>query len=104
VGLSELSVVAEMIPELTKRRCKVCALSADPVDDDKEWSKDILAFRVLGVLQGTTALPFPVMVDPDRSIAHRLGILDGVAEDSQGEPLPARGIFIVAPDGTLRFR
>ena len=38
---TELGEVAKLIPEFSKRNCKVIAISCDPVDSHKAWIKDI---------------------------------------------------------------
>ena len=41
VCTTELGTVATLVPEFTKRGCKVIALSCDSVEDHKGWIKDI---------------------------------------------------------------
>lgn len=41
VCTTELGELARVEPELTKRNVKVIAISIDPVDDHKNWIKDI---------------------------------------------------------------
>ena len=48
VCTTELGVVAQLIPEFTKRGVKVIALSCDPVESHRGWIKDI---QVKGISQ-----------------------------------------------------
>src|SRR5215813_9907017 len=41
VSTTELGYVAALRSEFEKRHCKIIALSADPLDSHREWSKDI---------------------------------------------------------------
>ncbi len=43
VCTTELGEVAKLVPEFTKRKTKVIALSCDPVESHKRWIEDIKA-------------------------------------------------------------
>src|SRR5882672_8273643 len=62
VCTTELGYVAKIKPEFDKRNVKVIGLSVDPVDSHVKWEKDIEE------TQGT-AVNFPMIGDPDRSVA-----------------------------------
>ncbi|CAI5996118.1 unnamed protein product [Closterium sp. NIES-64] len=46
---------------------------------------------------------YPIIADPSRDIAVKLGMLDAVAKDAAGLPLTARAVFVVGPDKTLKL-
>ena len=62
VCTTELGRVAALKPEFDRRGVKVLGLSVDPLADHKAWTSDI------GSSQGTD-LNFPLIADPDRTIA-----------------------------------
>lgn len=87
VCTTELGVVAKIIPDLQKRNVKVIALSCDPVDSHKNWIKDIQAYNGL-----SGGWPYPIISDPHREIAVKLGMLDPAEKDKAGLPLTARAV------------
>jgi 1-Cys peroxiredoxin 6 len=99
VCTTELGAVAKIIPEFEKRNVKVIAISCDPVDSHVSWIKDIGAY---GKLPGGD-FPYPIISDPHREIAVKLGMLDEKEKDKAGLPLTARAVFIVAPDKKLKL-
>src|SRR3954462_691625 len=62
VCTTELGAVAKLKSEFDKRNAKVIGLSVDPVDSHHRWAGDIQ--DVTG-----SAVNFPMIADPDRSIA-----------------------------------
>eukprot|EP01147_Barroeca_monosierra_P005359 gene5359-7110_t len=98
VCTTELSRVAKLVPEFTKRNTKVIALSCDPVESHNGWAKDVVA---VGKLDG--ALPYPIIADEKRELAVKLGMLDADEKDAQGLPLTARAVFVVGPDKRLKL-
>ncbi len=80
-------MVASLIPEFQKRNVKVIALSCDPVDSHKNWIKDIQAYNGLN-----DGWPYPIISDPHREIAVKLGMLDPAEKDKAGLPLTARAV------------
>jgi len=88
-----------MEKSLKKRNVKLIALSCDSIDDHKGWSCDVMAYAK----KEGEPLPFPIIADPKRELAVKLGMLDPVAKDKQGLPLTCRAVFIVGLDHTLRL-
>ena len=88
VCTTELGAVAKIIPEFEKRNVKVIAISCDPVDSHVSWIKDIGAY---GKLPGGD-FPYPIISDPHREIAVKLGMLDEKEKDKAGLPLTARAV------------
>merc|ERR1712232_452959 len=64
-----------------------------------EWTKDVLAARGLD----GTELAFPMIGDATRGIAASLGMLDPLEVSDEGLPMPARALFIIGPDKTLKL-
>lgn len=79
--------MARLVPDFQKRNVKVIALSCDPVDSHTKWIKDIQAY---GDLSG--GWPYPIISDPHREIAVKLGMLDPAEKDKAGLPLTARAV------------
>jgi len=99
VCTTELARVVQLMPEFQKRNVKVIALSCDPVESHKGWSKDVTHFAG----KPGTELPYPIIADPDRTIVTQLGMLDPDEIDSKGIPLPARCVFVIGPDKRLKL-
>ncbi len=92
VCTTELGQVAKMKSEFDKRNCKVIGLSCDSVDDHARWSDDIE--------QTQGARPnFPMIADPDGTIATTYGMLDAGAADT----MTVRSVFIVGPDKKVKL-
>jgi 1-Cys peroxiredoxin 6 len=103
VGLTELNMATQFFDDFSLRHCKLMALSCDTVLAHHEWNKDVLSYNKKLFDVHLQVLPFPTMSDVDRSISHRLGILDPAAVDDNGEPLTARAVFIVSPNHKVAF-
>lgn len=89
------------LPKFTALNCKVIALSCDPVDSHKAWSKDVLAFNDQTASQ--SELSYPIIADESREIAVTLGMLDPVSKDAAGLPNTCRAVFVVGPEKTLKL-
>lgn len=100
VCTTELNVVLQYLPQFTKRNCKVIALSCDPVDSHNAWGTDVVAYS-----EKTRGgeMTYPIIADPKREIAVKLGMLDAVAKDASGLPLTARAVFVFGPEKTLKL-
>ena len=46
---------------------------------------------------------YPIIADPTRDLAVKLGMLDPVAKDAAGLPLAARAVFVIGPDNKLKL-
>ncbi len=81
VCTTELGYMAGLLPEFEKRNCKIIGLSVDPVDNHKEWSKDIEE------TQGH-AVNYPMIGDTDLKVAK---LYDMLPEDAgRGRPYARR--------------
>jgi thioredoxin-dependent peroxiredoxin len=92
VCTTELGAVAKLKGEFDKRNVKVIGLSVDPVDDHKRWAGDIK--DVTGA-----DLNFPLIGDPDKSIANKYDMLHPNASDTA----TVRSVFIVGPDNKVKL-
>jgi alkyl hydroperoxide reductase subunit AhpC len=92
VCTTELGYVAKIKPEFDKRNVKVIGLSVDPVDSHNEWEKDIEE------TQGT-AVNFPMIGDPDRTVADLYDMIHPNANDT----LTVRSVFVIGPDKKVKL-
>lgn len=98
VCTTELGRVIQLDEEFKKREIKLIALSCDSVQDHLGWSKDIQAYA------GTSGpFPYPIIADPERTIAKQLGMIDPDELDTKGMPLTCRAVFIIGPDKRLKL-
>src|SRR4029079_15944702 len=86
--------------EFTKRNAKLIGLSADPVDRDSAWSKDIEE------TQGAT-VKYPMIADHDLKIAKLYNMLpaDEVAADGRtaANNATVRSVFVIGPDKKIKL-
>jgi alkyl hydroperoxide reductase subunit AhpC len=92
VCTTELGAVAALKSEFDKRDTKVIGLSVDPVDSHVKWEGDIK--DVTG-----HAVNFPMIADPDRTIADLYGMIHPNASDT----MTVRSVFIVGPDNKVKL-
>jgi alkyl hydroperoxide reductase subunit AhpC len=92
VCTTELGTVAKLKPEFDKRNVKVIGLSVDPIDDHNAWKGDIEE------TQGT-ALNFPLIADPDRTVAGLYDMIHPNALDN----LTVRSVFVIGPDDKVKL-
>jgi thioredoxin-dependent peroxiredoxin len=92
VCTTELGYVAKIKPEFDKRNVKVIGLSVDSVDSHEKWEADIEE------TQGT-AVNFPMIGDPDRTVADLYDMIHPNASDT----LTVRSVFIIGPDKKVKL-
>lgn len=100
VCTTELGYMASLIPEFTKRNCKVMGLSIDSVGDHAEWLKDIEE------TQGH-AVNYPLIGDHDLKVAKLYDMLPEDAGDTaEGrtavDNATARTVFLIGPDKKIK--
>ncbi|MHA1599262.1 MAG: peroxiredoxin [Alphaproteobacteria bacterium] len=100
VCTTELGYMAGLKPEFDKRNCKILGLSVDPVGNHKRWLKDIEE------TQGH-AVTYPLIGDPDLSIAKLYDMLPADAGDSSEGRTPVdnatvRSVFVIGPDKKIK--
>src|SRR3954469_24877016 len=92
VCTTELGYVAKIKPEFDQRNVKVIGLSVDPVDSHQRWEEDIAE------TQGTP-VNFPMIGDPDRSIADLYDMVHPNASDT----MTVRSVFVIGPDKKVKL-
>ncbi len=92
VCTTELGRTAALQSEFAKRDTKAIAISIDPIEDHRGWAPDI------GEVSGT-ALNFPIVADPDRTVAE----LYDMIHPGEGDTSTVRSVFVVDPDNKLRL-
>jgi thioredoxin-dependent peroxiredoxin len=101
VCTTELGYMARIKPEFDKRGVKILGISVDPVDRHGEWAKDIKE------TQGF-APNYPMIGDPDLSIAKAWGMLPASASGDATKRTPAdnqtvRNVFVIGPDKKIKL-
>jgi alkyl hydroperoxide reductase subunit AhpC len=101
VCTTELGYMAKIKPEFDKRNTKIVGLSVDPVDRHSGWANDIKE------TQGT-APNYPIIGDPDLSIAKLYDMLPEAASGDAKDRTPAdnqtvRNVFIIGPDKQIKL-
>jgi alkyl hydroperoxide reductase subunit AhpC len=92
VCTTELGTVAKLKDEFDRRDVKVIGLSVDPVESHLEWEKDIEE------TQGQ-AVNFPMIADPDRTVADLYDMIHPNANDT----LTVRSVFVIGPDNKVKL-
>jgi alkyl hydroperoxide reductase subunit AhpC len=92
VCTTELGTVARLKPEFDKRNTKVIGLSVDPLESHLEWEKDIEE------TQGT-AVNFPMIADPDRTVADLYDMIQPNASDT----MTVRSVFVIGADNKVKL-
>ena len=92
VCTTELGYMAKLKPEFQKRNVKVIGLSVDPLDSHGKWAKDIAE------TQGQ-APNYPLIADPDRTIAQQYGMIHPNASDT----FTVRSVFVIGPDKKVKL-
>lgn len=92
VCTTELGYLAKIKPEFDARNTKVIGLSVDSVEDHKGWAGDIAE------TQGT-ALNFPIIADPDKTVAEAYDMI----HPGEGDTSTVRSVFVIGPDNTVKL-
>lgn len=100
VCTTELGAMAHLIPEFEKRDCKVIGISVDTLDRHAGWKADIEKV-------GGAALTYPLIADPELTVAKLYGMLPADAEPGDGrtpaDNATVRTVFVVGPDKTIKL-
>jgi len=83
---------SQLAAEFAKRNAKVLAVSVDPIESHQGWVNDI------NETQGTT-VNFPIIADPDRTVADLYGMIHPNASDT----VTVRSVFIIGPDKKVKL-
>jgi alkyl hydroperoxide reductase subunit AhpC len=92
VCTTELGEVARIKPEFDKRDVKVIALSVDPLESHLNWLTDINETQHV-------KMNFPIIADPDRSVATAYDMMHPNASATQ----TVRSVFIIGPDKKVKL-
>ena len=101
VCTTELGYMAKIKPEFDKRNTKIIGLSVDAVGDHARWANDIKE------TQGY-APNYPIIGDPDLSIAKAWGMLPAETSGDASKRTPAdnqtvRNVYIIGPDKKIKL-
>jgi thioredoxin-dependent peroxiredoxin len=101
VCTTELGYMAGLTDEFTRRNCKIIGLSVDPVTDHDRWKADIE--RTQG-----HSVNYPMIGDPDLTIAKLYGMLPAEAGDTCAGRTAAnnatvRTVFMIGPDKKIKL-
>ena len=92
VCTTELGRTAALKDAFAARNTKAIAVSVDSIDDHQGWAPDI------GEVAGT-ALNFPIIADPDRSVSE----LYDMIHPGAGDTSTVRSVFLIDPDHKVRL-
>jgi alkyl hydroperoxide reductase subunit AhpC len=101
VCTTELGYLAAIQNEFEKRNCKIVGLSVDPVGDHGKWAADIEKSQGHKVA-------YPLIGDPDLSVAKLYGMLPAEAGDTCAGRTAAnnatvRTVFVIGPDKKIKL-
>lgn len=99
VCTTELGRLAVHSSHFEKRKTKLLALSVDQLTDHVNWVNDIKSYcpDILG------DFPYPIVADPDRSLAVKLGMIDEDSKDNPEEAHTVRALYVISPNHRLRL-
>ena len=92
VCTTELGMAAKLKDEFNKRNVKIAAVSVDPLEDHKGWSKDIEETQ-------SCTMNFPIIADPDRKVAELYDMIHPNADATA----TVRSVFIIGPDKAVKL-
>jgi len=98
---TELGYMAGLQPEFAKRKCKIIAISVDPVDSHTKWVRDIEE------TQGHQ-VTYPLIGDPELKIAKLYGMLPAEAGTTcdgrtAADNATVRTVFMIGPDKKIKL-
>lgn len=97
VCTTELGELGRRVKEFEAINTKVIAISCDSVEDHKAWSVDVCSNASID------ELGYPIIADPSREIAVKLGMLDPDEKTAAGLPATARAVYIISPDHKVKL-
>ncbi|XP_055387001.1 peroxiredoxin-6 isoform X2 [Condylostylus longicornis] len=98
VCTTELSRVANLVPEFKKRNIKPIALSCDSVESHRGWIEDIKSYGSL------SSFNYPIIADDKRELAVKFNMLDKDEIGKDGIPLTCRAVFVIDNHKKLRLQ
>lgn len=85
-------------PHFEKRNVKCLAHSVDSLKSHSDWVADIKSY----CLDIPGAFPYPIIADPTRDLAVKLGMIDDNQKDKPEIAETIRALFIISPNKKLR--
>jgi len=99
VCTTEFSAATKLAGEFAKRNCKLAGVSVDGVSDHHKWMEDVKTY-------GGTEMSFPIIADPDLTVAKLYDMLPAEAYLPDGrtpaDTATVRTTFIIGPDKKIR--
>jgi alkyl hydroperoxide reductase subunit AhpC len=92
VCTTELGYMARVKGEFDKRGVKVIAISVDPLDSHKGWTKDINETQHCTV-------SYPLIADPEKKVAMLYDMIHPNAADN----MTVRSVFVIGPDKKVKL-
>jgi alkyl hydroperoxide reductase subunit AhpC len=92
VCTTELGYTAKLKDAFDARGVKVLALSVDPIEDHRAWSKDIEETQGI-------APNFPIIADSDRAVADLYDMIHPNADNT----LTVRSVFVIGADNKVKL-
>ncbi|TLY46354.1 MAG: peroxiredoxin, partial [Nitrospirae bacterium] len=92
VCTTELGYMARVKGEFEKRGVKVIAISVDPLESHKGWTKDINETQHCTV-------NFPMIADPEKKTAMLYDMIHPNAADN----MTVRSVFVIGPDKKIKL-
>jgi thioredoxin-dependent peroxiredoxin len=92
VCTTELGAMSKIRHEFDRRNVKVIAVSVDPLDSHRGWINDINETQ-------NTKLNFPIIADPDRTVATLYDMIHPKADDT----FTVRSVFVIGPDKKVKL-
>ncbi len=92
VCTTELGAVAKLKEQFDKRGVQCIAISVDSIREHHGWIGDINETQ-------NTLVNFPVIADPDRTVANLYDMIHPNADDT----LTVRSVFIIGPDKKIKL-
>ena len=101
VCTTELGTMARLNPDFERRNVKILAVSVDPVNKHKSWSKDIA--EATG-----TAPNYPMIGDPDLKVSKLYDMLPAEAGNSSegrtaADNQTVRTVYVIGPDKKIKM-
>ncbi len=92
VCTTELGAASKLSPEFDRRGVKMIAISVDPRESHLSWISDINETQQCEV-------NFPIIADPDKSVANLYDMIHPNANDS----MTVRSVFVIGPDKKIKL-
>ncbi len=92
VCTTELGYMAKIKGEFDKRGVKILAISVDPLDSHRGWTKDINETQ-------SCTVSYPLIADPEKKVATLYDMIHPNALDN----MTVRSVFVIGPDKKIKL-